>query len=177
MVKPKEQVFFVTNDRWLREGGLLDEQDKAILEEARDGGKVELVMMGCAEAFEKMRQEEPRKFDKFAKKVAKDHQLGHKLSFQELVKLAREAGPKVEQHREYFQRSMGLVQARMVRAWRVDEHCTWRRIAGQANHMVEAGAWPPWPLWGPPSNQIVGMTLCEVAAKFFQEDAMEPPWN
>ncbi len=176
MGKEQEVEFFVTNDRFLREGGLLDDQDKAILEEARVSGKVELVMMSCAEAFEKMRQEEPRKFEKFSRKMA-EAQGARALSFKELVQLARESGPRVEEHRQYLRRSMGLAQARTIRMWRVDQHCTWRRVARQAYHMVESGGWPAWKLWGPPSNQVAGMVLTEVAAKFFQEDFMAPPWN
>ncbi len=31
--------------------------------------------------------------------------------------------------------------------------------------------------WGPPSNQIMGMVLCEKAALFFKENFREAPWN
>lgn len=61
-------------------------------------------------------------------------------------------------------------QAAFVRKLRVDDGWTWRGVA-QECHDAWNGDWQP------PSNQIMGMALCEVAAKHFGEDYMQDPWN
>lgn len=61
-------------------------------------------------------------------------------------------------------------QAHLVRALRVDQGCSWRMVAEECYE-----AWGG--SWAPPSNQIVGMILCEAAAPKFGEDANAEPWN
>jgi hypothetical protein len=65
-----------------------------------------------------------------------------------------------------------------VRRFRVDEGCSWRAVAHSCHD-----AWLsdlPEELregWFPPSNQLMGMALCEAAARHFGEDPEQPPWN
>jgi hypothetical protein len=68
--------------------------------------------------------------------------------------------------------TMTKKQAEKVREWRVNDDCTWRGIA----QMAWNEGWFD-RRWDPPSNQLMGMDLCEKAARFFGENYMEPPWN
>ena len=65
-------------------------------------------------------------------------------------------------------------RAALIRKIRIDDAGSWRFVAGTCYD-----AWPElrgtW--WNPPSNQLVGMALCEVAAEFYGEDYMKEPWN
>jgi capsid protein len=61
-------------------------------------------------------------------------------------------------------------KAEFIRKLRVEQDYTWRAVA-QACYDEWKGNWTP------PSNQIMGMMLCEVAASFFNEDYMSDPWN
>lgn len=70
---------------------------------------------------------------------------------------------------EVKEQTLSENQCLFVRFWRVVEQGTWRYVAAQAHKK--------WGDWSPPSNQIVGMELCEAAAKHFGEDYMQPPWN
>jgi hypothetical protein len=75
-------------------------------------------------------------------------------------------------------RIMNARRADEVRRLRVDEGHSWRAVAH--------ACYDAWSLelprdvresWMPPSNQLMGMALCEAAARFFFEDPMQPPWN
>lgn len=64
-------------------------------------------------------------------------------------------------------------QAEFIRECRVDREGTWRYVAGAC---YDEG-WDNFDLWGHPGDQITGMDLCEAAAKMFNEDYMQEPWN
>ena len=66
-------------------------------------------------------------------------------------------------------------RARQVRVWRVDEDMTWRGVAG--TWMTNFG--PEMPEAGRDlgDNQILGMSLCELAAESLGEDPYAEPWN
>jgi hypothetical protein len=60
-------------------------------------------------------------------------------------------------------------RAEFVRKIRVDsEDYTWRGVARECNDEWGGN-------WG--DNQIMGMALCEEAAKYFDEDYLKEPWN
>jgi len=64
-----------------------------------------------------------------------------------------------------------------IRRWRVTEGATWRGVA--AEFCEKYG--DPWagPLgigWGK-GNQLLGIELCEWAARSLGEDPREAPWN
>lgn len=61
-------------------------------------------------------------------------------------------------------------QAALIRKWRIDEDETWRSIAHEADHHGIVND----PLRG---NQLVGMDLCEIAARHYGEHFMDYPWN
>lgn len=61
-------------------------------------------------------------------------------------------------------------QAAFVRKLRVDDGWSWRGVAQECYNAWNGD-------WQPPSNQIMGMALCEAAAKHFSEDYMQEPWN
>jgi hypothetical protein len=63
-------------------------------------------------------------------------------------------------------------RASYVRKLRVDEDRTWRGIAEAWEK--EFASLADWKFNG---NQLAGMALCELGAKVFGEDYMEPPWN
>lgn len=73
---------------------------------------------------------------------------------------------------------MTPARAADVRRFRVDEGCSWRAVAHACHDL-----WAPELSedlregWFPPSNQLMGMALCEAAARHFGEDAEQPPWN
>ena len=169
----KETVVFITNDRWILENGKLDPVDKALLEEAAKLGEV--VLRSPRQEFELMSVDEPSKFQMFHRQC--EVASGRSLTFNDLVKYAVVADEKKHAFDTHAAGAMTKEQAAMIRSWRVDEHYTWRAVARVAFGMAAIGWWPGWGLWHPPSNQIMGMALCERAAKFFNEKYMEPPWN
>jgi hypothetical protein len=90
-------------------------------------------------------------------------------SLDELKELAKVATERFEEFEKLCD-GMTLEQAGVVRELRVEKGYSWRAVA-QACY--DYG----WGEWYPPSNQIMGMAICERAAKFFGEDYMEEPWN
>ena len=90
-------------------------------------------------------------------------------SIKELKKLAKAADRTFRKSQKMVQ-PMTEEQARVVRKFRVEEGYS-RRAVAQACHDLG------WGNWQPPSNQIVGMAICERAAEFFNENYREPPWN
>jgi len=65
-----------------------------------------------------------------------------------------------------------LKRAKRIRHWRVNQGCTWRKVANNAYEQ-----WAEIEDWSPPNNQIIGMELCKIAAKMLKEDPSTYPWN
>lgn len=90
----------------------------------------------------------------------------------------------VEEFRELAQAAMATKQAfdeeaadfvdesvaRAVRGLRCDEGYSWRAVASEMHARLGGG-------WSPPSNQLMGMALCERAAALLGEDPGAAPWN
>ena len=57
-------------------------------------------------------------------------------------------------------------QARVIRTWRVDLGCSWRRVAALYASV-----------WGGATDQERGAFLCETAANMLGEAPGEDPWN
>jgi hypothetical protein len=89
---------------------------------------------------------------------------------EDLMKLAEAAKETNDWFLEEVIKLMTKEKAEYVRKIRCDEGYTWRAVA-QACYDEWKGD------WSPPSNQIMGMALCEIAAGFFGEKYMEEPWN
>jgi len=90
-------------------------------------------------------------------------------SVEQLKEIAKAAGERFEEFKELCS-PMTLAQAQAVRKLRVEHSFSWRAIA-------EACYKLGWGKWSPPSNQIMGMAICERAAEFFGEDYDKEPWN
>lgn len=165
------ETALVTEDRWMKEsGGQLDETDRQLLKEASQNGKVRVRVINIQEMLEAMRKSEPKKYSSFQKEMEK--QAGKRLTFEELVELGRKADERMKEFTKLTE-SMSLGQAAEIRLLRVDHHMTWRSVA-RACHLEK---WPNLWGWEPASNQLMGMSLCEKAAKLFNENFREPPWN
>lgn len=61
-------------------------------------------------------------------------------------------------------------RAKEVRELRCDQRHSWRALATECHRRWEGR-------WEPPSNQLMGMELCECAAQMLDENAHEMPWN
>lgn len=95
-------------------------------------------------------------------------------SVEELKELAKAASEKFDAYSLFVREHMTKEQAEFVRKLRVDEGYSWRAVARRCygNHRFRG-----WLRWDPPSNQIMGMSLCERAAEMHGEDYQKPPWN
>lgn len=86
---------------------------------------------------------------------------------EKLVQAAKETS-------DYFQETAAKImtqeKATYIKKLRCDEGYSWRAVAETCHEEWEGD-------WGPPSNQIMGMALCEIASGFFGENFMEAPWN
>ena len=87
----------------------------------------------------------------------------------ELKELARAAGERFKEFKELCS-PMTLEQAKVVRKLRVEKGFSWRAVAQACYNLG-------WGKWSPPSNQIMGMAICERAAQLLNENYMKPPWN
>jgi len=90
-------------------------------------------------------------------------------SVEELQEMAKAAAERFDEFKELCS-PMTLAQAKAVRKLRVEMGSSWRAVA-------EACYKLGWGKWFPPSNQIMGMVLCERAALIHSENYMEAPWN
>jgi hypothetical protein len=89
--------------------------------------------------------------------------------FTELGRMAAET------HESFLAEAVQLItdtpaRAAEVRRLRVDDGCSWRAVAHECFDSWQG-------TWSPPSNQLMGMALCEVAARVHDEEYMREPWN
>lgn len=82
----------------------------------------------------------------------------------ELLESVRVASDKFDAIAEGW---MTVARAKEVRRLRVDDGLTWRSVAA-----VVSEKW-----YYPTSSQLLGVSLCEVAAKCLGEDGRQEPWN
>lgn len=96
-------------------------------------------------------------------------------SKEQLLEFMRAARERFAGFRESpWVRDMARDRALEVRRMRAEELRSWRSVAARA-----------WELWGgaadedwsPPSNQLMGIALCERAAALLGEDPKTTPWN
>lgn len=90
-------------------------------------------------------------------------------SVEQLQEMAKAAAERFEEFKELCS-PMELWQARIVRILRIEENCSWRAVAEVCHKLG-------WGNWSPPSNQIMGMALCQRAAQLLGEDYEKEPWN
>ncbi len=166
-----EPAFLVTDDRWVREpGGRRDPTDEEIIEEVSQGGNYRVVVITSREMLRQLEEGEPEKYRQLHVSVEK--RAGVPLTFEQFLEYATKADDRMEEFTQLVQ-GMTPKQAAVVRKVRVERHMTWRAVARTFHKL----GWRNLRGWDPPSNQIMGMALCEKAAQFFQESYREPPWN
>lgn len=172
----KQRIVFITNDKWLREKGVLDPVDEQILEEAAQSGGV--VIMSLEEAMIAMEEEDPEKFSEFRREFQKQQEIsgGIVLTKKDIVSLSMQGDRRKRLFDTLLEEKMTREQAEQIALWRTFSRYTWRSVARAAFGKVAGGYWKLW-RWEPPSNEILGMALCERAAKFFNQDYWKPPWN
>lgn len=165
----QEETALVTEDRWLREAGWLDPTDRQIINEASANGFYKLRIITIKEMIEAMAKEDPLKFRGYKREMEK--QAGKTLTYEELVDFSAKANERMKEFTDVV-KNMNLGQASQIRVWRCDTHMTWRSIARATWREKWFGR-----RWGPPENQIMGMSLVEKAAQLFGENYREAPWN
>lgn len=94
-------------------------------------------------------------------------------SVEEFEALAKKARDVFQGCVDECRQLMTAEQAKYVRHLRVDLRYSWRSVA----RTCWLQHWLLWVRWDPPSNQLMGMALCQVAANYFLEDYMKEPWN
>lgn len=155
MTEP-EPRYLVSGDKWLRlPGGKLDATDKQLLKEC--GRNV--VVITLREMVEKLQTEDPKKFEQFHKEMNIKH--GKILSTEEMIKLGEIGNQTMNQYRKIVM-WMDINTAVKIRKWRTEEHLTWRAIARRQMH---------------DSSQLIGMALCERAARMCNQNYEMDPWN
>lgn len=92
------------------------------------------------------------------------------LGADKLQALAEAAKATWEHFVELSKAIMTSERAAFVRELRCQQRYSWRAVA-QRCHEEWQGSWEP------PSNQLMGMALCEAAAEQLGEDASRRPWN
>lgn len=90
-------------------------------------------------------------------------------SAEQLQEMAKAAAARFEEFKELCS-PMELWQARVIQVLRCEEGCSWRAVAERCYKLG-------WGKWFPPSNQIMGMALCQRAAQLLGEDYEKEPWN
>lgn len=170
--QPVGQDVFLTNDKWVLQGGKLDPVDMAVMKEASPDGKP--VLMSLKQLLEQMQKEEPGKFQQFKEDLYKQLKVTvgtREVPIEEMVHLSLEADNRRKEWIKGFDLFMPDEVARRIRKLRVEDRYSWRSIARMAHGTAI------WCAWQPSSNQLAGMALCEVAAKRLGEDWEKDPWN
>ena len=173
MSETEDIAYFVTTDMRMKDGKL-DPDDAAII------GDMKIVTPEEALELQKQEDAEEKAAGKKKKKEPeKPLPEGHQRLTPEMME--KMAGPAREALQHYQDLSAAVVTrlnlAPFVRQLRIEEKRTWRAVARGVHEKLAEDRNLPGPLWEPISNQIVGMSLCKVAAETHDQDYMEPPWN
>lgn len=107
--------------------------------------------------------EEPAGEERAAVKVAR-------VTPEQLARLAESAQAVMKDCQGWCAQHMTRERAQYVRDLRVVRGYTWRAVAEACCREWQGP-------WDPPSNQLMGMALCESAATMRGERYREPPWN
>ena len=107
------------------------------------------------------------------KQLIKEAEAGEGIritSMEQLMEMAKAAKATFDSFSSDVKQIMNPERATEIRKMRVDDGYSWRAVA-QECYDKKYGEWQP------SSNQLMGMALCEEAAKHFSEDYMKTPWN
>lgn len=174
----QEIQYYVTEDRMLREDRLIDEDDRLQIEALKKRGPVEFITfvqfmehikaeiekgtppgpVGDAGAL----REAPQPAEGF-------HIIKSKAQFMGMGHAAEKTSKQFSKMTQRMTRS----QAEYIRKLRIEQGYTWRLIARACAYQN----WQGWKRWAPISNQLMGMALCDRAARMFNEDFRAKPWN
>lgn len=147
----------VTDDLYMRRPGVTDPDDQAIL---RPGIRV-VSTLELPEILKALPED-----DRPPEPVPGFYEMTpERMSF-----LMREGARTANEFEAHVRRTMTEEKAREVRDLRCVKHHSWRALSREC-HLRWGGA------WAPPSNQLMGMALCERAAEMLGEDAHALPWN
>ncbi len=86
--------------------------------------------------------------------------------------LAQKAQAAIQEFREMV-KEMTVEQARLIQSLRCEQAYSWRAVA----RTCWGEHWTNILPWAPPSNQLMGIALCEKAARLLGEDPELPPWD
>ncbi len=171
-----EEIVVITNDKWvIDKEGTLDIDDAALIKAASDGGRLKVRIMSLKDVLIEMKDKEPENYKKLVEHLhipKNDTVALVSLTPEQLSELARQGGKTLALFRT-MAIDMQLDEARKIREWRIFDRMSWRAIARGA---FEEGFLRS-QVWQPASNQIMGMVLCERAAKMLGENYYEGPWN
>jgi hypothetical protein len=147
----------VTDDLYMRTPGIVDPADQEIL---RPGLRV-VSSLELLEVLRKMPESErpPEPVPGF-----------FELTPDGLREMQRAAGRTSSVFSVYAMKTMTDSRAQEVRDLRCERRHSWRALAAECHRRWEGP-------WEPPSNQLMGMALCEQAATMLGEDAHILPWN
>lgn len=91
---------------------------------------------------------------------------------EQLLAIAEAAKATYDAFNEEIAHGMTEERAKAIRLLRCEHGYTWRALAAKSSE-----DWGSDATWNPPSNQIAGMVLCELAASLLGEDPNSAPWN
>ena len=113
------------------------------------------------------------KVDPADEEVLRSAQTGEgliQLTPEMFEELAKAAGAAKAAFDDELLDVMTKERALFVRKLRCDEGYSWRALARACHDAWGAD-------WEPPSNQIMGISLCEAAARMLGEDPEKEPWR
>lgn len=91
-------------------------------------------------------------------------------SVAQFMELAHAAKATFDRFSMDIKQAMTVENAYAVRDSRVAKGRTWRGVAEDMYQRFGG-------IWTPPTNQLAGMALCEIAAAVLGENHREEPWN
>lgn len=161
---------FVTDDSRVADG-VLDETDRAVLDQVAAGSREPVHFLTTADLVAEMRRRRAEGTDDSPVEDDADPDDGLiGLKPGQLRDLGEAAVDRATEFTAEAIALMNRARAKEVRHWRVDRRYTWRKVARAAHDLWRVS-------WSPPSNQIAGMALCREAAQLLGEDYRRPPWN
>ena len=160
---------FVTTDRAILTGGVLDPIDVELIADRR------IVTPDQMMEEERARQPEERPdYRALATAVwpTEEERAGfERLTPDRIEEIAVQAADTLSDLEATVRKHMSTGVALAVRRYRCDQNYSWRALAAlMAQHGFTRA-------WRPPSNQLAGMALCKVAAEYLGEDWEADPWN
>jgi hypothetical protein len=168
----EEPAYFVTNDNRMRDG-VLDPDDIAIVKD--------MIIITAEEALRLAEEENADEANEVAQERAEDEPLPSdaiRLTPEQMDEMAKHAGEALKAFEVIAEAIVTrLEMGSFVRAQRIEERKSWRAVSRSVHEEVQRARKLTSPLWEPVSNQLMGMTLCKVAAEVADQDYMEPPWN